>query len=58
MFAVLDPAVTARLQEDWPFYVWDEQTGEVRWMCSWDTTDEDVDAFARAIAGAAGAPVP
>jgi len=28
------------------FYVWDEPTGIVRLMCSWDTTDEDVDAFA------------
>ena len=28
-----------------PFYVWDEATNEVRWMCSWDTTEEDVDAL-------------
>ena len=27
------PAVTERLQESWPFYVWNEGTGEVRWMC-------------------------
>jgi threonine aldolase len=46
VFAILPPAVTARLQEDWPFYVWDEDTGEVRWMTAWDTTQEDVDAFA------------
>ena len=46
VFAILDPAVTAALQEDWRFYVWDEHTGEVRWMCSWDTTPEDVDQFA------------
>ncbi len=52
VFAVLDPAVTARLQEQWPFYVWDDASGEVRWMCSWDTTPEEVDAFAAAIAGA------
>ena len=37
VFAVLDPAVTERLQQSWPFYVWDEGTGEVRWMASWDT---------------------
>jgi threonine aldolase len=49
LFAVLDPAATARLQEDWRFYVWDERTGEVRWMTSWDTTEEDVDGFAAAI---------
>ena len=38
--------MTAALQEDWRFYVWDEHTGEVRWMCSWDTTPADVDQFA------------
>jgi threonine aldolase len=46
VFAVLDPAVTERLQQSWPFYVWDEATGEVRWMASWDTVEEEVDAFA------------
>jgi threonine aldolase len=49
VFAILDPAATARLQQDWRFYVWDEQTGEVRWMASWDTTADDVDRFAAAI---------
>ena len=39
----------APLQERFPFYVWDEHTGEVRWMCSWDTTEEDVEAFAAAV---------
>ena len=46
VFAVLPPEATERLQRDWPFYVWDESTGEVRWMCAWDTAPEDVDAFA------------
>jgi threonine aldolase len=46
VFAVLPPPVTERLQRSWPFYVWDEGTGEVRWMASWDTTEEEVDAFA------------
>jgi threonine aldolase len=46
VFAVLPPGVAEALQERWRFYVWDETTGEVRWMCSWDTTPEDVDAFA------------
>jgi threonine aldolase len=49
VFAVLPPAVTVALQRDWPFYVWDEVIGEVRWMCSWDTTEEDVDGFAAAV---------
>jgi threonine aldolase len=46
VFAVLPPAATERLQRDWHFYTWDEATGEVRWMCSWDTTPAEVDAFA------------
>jgi threonine aldolase len=35
-----------------PFYIWDEGANEVRWMCSWDTTAEDVSAFAEAISDA------
>jgi threonine aldolase len=49
VFAILPPGVAAELQKDFKFYVWDEHTGEVRWMCSWDTTEEDVDAFVAAI---------
>jgi threonine aldolase len=49
VFATLPPAVITSLQRDFPFYTWDETTGEVRWMCSWDTTEEDVDVFAAAV---------
>jgi threonine aldolase len=49
VFAILPPGAAERAIEAFPFYVWDERTGEVRWMCSWDTTPEDVDAFAAAI---------
>jgi threonine aldolase len=52
VFALLPPAVTASLQRDYPFYVWDESIGEVRWMCSWDTTEADVDGFAAAVRSA------
>jgi threonine aldolase len=50
VFAVLAPEATAALQERFDFYTWDEATGEVRWMCAWDTTEADVDAFAAAVA--------
>jgi threonine aldolase len=50
VFAILPPGAAARLQDDFRFYVWDEHTGEVRWMCSWDTREDDVDAFAAAVA--------
>jgi threonine aldolase len=49
VFAILPPAVRERLQSEFDFYVWDEATGEVRWMCSWDTTPEDVEQFAEAV---------
>jgi threonine aldolase len=54
VFATLPPAATVALQERFDFYTWDEAIGEVRWMCSWDTTEADVDEFAAAIAGALG----
>jgi threonine aldolase len=56
LFAVLPRAATEALQRDWRFYTWNEATGEVRWMCSWDTRPEDVDAFADAIRAAVGSP--
>lgn len=50
VFAVLPPEVTARLRRRFRFYPWDVRTGEVRWMCSFDTTEDDVDAFVAALA--------
>lgn len=50
VFAVLPPGVADRLRERFHFYDWDPATGEVRWMCAFDTTEDDVDAFAAALA--------
>lgn len=55
VFAILPPEVTARLQERFRFYTWNEMTGEVRWMASWDTTESDIDAFVAAVAQEMGA---
>jgi threonine aldolase len=55
VFAVLPRAATELLLRDWYFYEWDAATGEVRWMCSWDTTPAEIDAFAAAIGGACAA---
>ncbi|MBM6620914.1 low specificity L-threonine aldolase [Micrococcaceae bacterium RIT802] len=49
VFAKLPSAAADRVREDFRFYDWDEATGEVRWMCGFDTTEEDVDRFAAAI---------
>jgi threonine aldolase len=54
VFATVAAGATAKLLERFAFYVWDESRGEVRWMCSWDTTGDDVDAFAAAVAEVAG----
>jgi threonine aldolase len=50
VFAILPPDVTERLQKRFRFYTWNPHTGEVRWMCAFDTTGADVDTFAAAIA--------
>ena len=49
MFAILPPGVADRLREPFRFYDWDPATREVRWMCAFDTTEADVDAFAVAL---------
>src|SRR4051794_19109437 len=49
VFAILPEGLAERLQRDFQFYVWNEHTREVRWMFSWDTSEEDVDAFIAAI---------
>jgi len=46
VFAIIPEAAIEKLQEAYFFYVWDESTSEVRWMCSFDTTEEDIEGFA------------
>ncbi|MDQ1082884.1 threonine aldolase [Microbacterium proteolyticum] len=50
VFATLPPGVADRLRTSFRFYDWDELRREVRWMCSFDTTESDIDAFVAAIA--------
>ncbi|HEV7627869.1 MAG TPA: low specificity L-threonine aldolase [Streptomyces sp.] len=49
VFARLPNEVTERLQKRFRFYFWDEAAGDVRWMCSFDTTEDDVDSFLAAL---------
>lgn len=49
VFAILPKEFIPILQEAFFFYVWNEATGEVRWMCSYDTTEEDVINFSSLI---------
>jgi threonine aldolase len=49
VFAILPEGVADRLRASFRFYDWNEASREVRWMCSFDTTEEDVDSFVAAI---------
>jgi len=49
VFAVLDPEVSDRIRQTFRFYDWDRAVGEVRWMCSFDTTEEDIERFVETI---------
>jgi threonine aldolase len=53
IFATLPDGAVASLQEQFDFYVWDQKRSEVRFMCSWDTTTDDVERLAAAIKTAA-----
>lgn len=50
VFAQIPRDAIAKLQERYFFYVWNEEQSVVRWMCSFDTTEEDVKEFARFVA--------
>lgn len=50
VFALIDNQVADRIRAKVKFYDWDRSAGEVRWMCAFDTTEQDVDAFIETIA--------
>jgi threonine aldolase len=54
VFPTLPKEITMALQQKYRFYVWNQQTGQVRWMCSWDTTEEDVQGLLAALGGELG----
>lgn len=45
IFATMPYAWYEKLNEQFPFYIWKESVCEVRIMCSWDTTDTDIEGF-------------
>jgi threonine aldolase len=50
VFATLPAGVADRLRDrGFRFYDWDAARGEVRWMCSFDTSESDIDAFVTGI---------
>ena len=49
VFVQLPREVWTSLQEDYFFYDWDEDANVVRWMCSFDTTEDDIRNFVQAL---------
>lgn len=47
IFAIIPKHAVEPLRSAYRFYNWDEQTGELRWMCSFDTTQEDIQGFVK-----------
>ena len=45
VFARVPAEVIPRLQDSFFFYMWDDTTSEVRWMCSYDTSEQDIARF-------------
>ena len=52
VFAVLPPGAADELRQQFRFYDWNPAIREVRWMTSFDTTEQDVDRLVDAIASA------
>ena len=52
LYPILPVAVKERLQAWNFFWDWDVSRSQVRWMTSWDTSPEDVDAFAAGVLAA------
>jgi threonine aldolase len=50
VFAKIPRSAIAKLRKRYFFYDWDTEQSMVRWMCSFDTTEEDVKRFAQFVA--------
>ena len=57
VFAKIPREAIAKIQERYFFYVWNEEESIVRWMCSFDTTEDDVRSFAKFVGETIAAPV-
>jgi len=54
VFAQIPRDAIAKIREQYFFYVWNEEASVVRWMCSFDTTEDDVRHFAEFVQAAVG----
>jgi threonine aldolase len=56
VFAQIPRGAISKIQERYFFYIWSEEESVVRWMCSFDTTEDDVREFTRFVAIAVAEP--
>jgi len=54
VFVTLPPRIIQKLQEQWPFHVWNEATSEARLITSFDTAESDVIDFSALVREAIG----
>jgi threonine aldolase len=52
VFAQIPRHTIEKIKQHYFFYVWIEQESIVRWMCSFDTTEEDIAKFVEVVAAA------
>ncbi len=45
VFVIIPQEIISQIKRSYFFHVWDETTSEVRLMCSWDTTEADINGF-------------
>jgi threonine aldolase len=56
VFVTMPAEIIPRLQQRWPFHVWDEAKSEARLITSFDTEEADIADFADLVRQAVGAP--
>jgi len=49
VFVIIPTEVIEPLRAIYPFYEWDAKTHEQRWMCSFDTTEDEVLEFVKTL---------
>lgn len=49
LFVIIPEKIINPLRQKYPFYEWDAKTHEQRWMCSFDTTEEEIEDFVSAL---------
>ncbi len=52
VFAQIPKPAIEKIKKQYFFYPWIEEDGIVRWMCSFDTTEDDIKDFVRVVADA------